>query len=152
MEITAPKFVLRTAPYEGEEIAKAVDAFARELPPVLFARRGVVIPVPVWERDAGVPFGAGIWEAGGRVLGEFPLADSEAAVKLLDEHAADLLAPEMAAYFLVRLRASWPALVRAVEQRFTVEALTEALRARLRRGDSIRDLVLTLEEILAETV
>lgn len=150
MDIAAPKLVLRTAPYEGEEIAAAVDAFTRELPPVLFARRGVVIPVPVWEPDADVPFGAGILEAGDRVLGAFSLAGPQAAVTLLDEHAADLLAPEMVGYFLVKLRASWPALVRAAEQRFTVEDLTEALRARLRRGDSIRDLVGTLEDVLAE--
>jgi hypothetical protein len=148
----SPKLALRTAPYEGQQATAAVDAFVRELPPLLFARRGVVIPVPVWVQDESVSFGMGMLEAEGRVLGAFLLTQSQDALRLLEEHAAELLAPEMVAYFLVKLRTSWPALISAVEQRFTPDALTAVLRDRLRRGDSVRDLVSTLETILAETV
>ncbi len=133
-------------------MAAAVDAFVRELPPLLFARRGVVIPVPVWLRDESVSFGMGMLEAGGQVLGAFLLTQGQDALVLLEKHAAEFLAPEMVAYFLVKLRTSRPALISAVEQRFTPEALTEALRERLGRGESVRDLVSTLETILAETV
>jgi hypothetical protein len=133
-------------------MAAAVDAFVRELPPLLFARRGVVIPTPVWLQDPSISLGTGRLEAGGQLLGAFLLTQGQDALLLLEEHAAELLAPEMVAYFLVKLRASWPALIRAVEQRFTLDVLTEGLRDRLRRGESLRDLVSTFETMLAESV
>jgi hypothetical protein len=58
----------------------------------------------------------------------------------------------MVEFLLTKLRSWVPDLVDTVRRRFTTETLTAALRSRLEKGESIRNLQGALEEILAESV
>ena len=64
------------------------------------------------------------------------------------KRADEFLVPALAEYYLTKLRSPYPALVDSARQQFDLATLTEALRAKLRARESIKDLRTILEDML----
>jgi len=154
MEMEVPKLVMRTGPLESVDPA-SLDEFLHQVPGELFRDFGVVVPIPQRLQDDTLAAGTAVLELNGRPLGTIRLMNGVnpvEAIGLLEEHAGELVVPDLVEFFLVKLRQRLPALVDAVRLRFSMESLCTALRSRVEKGESIKNLPSILEKILAESV
>ncbi len=87
-----------------------------------------------------------------RPLGAVGVLTAESVADLLSAHVDQLVTGVLVEYFLSHLHWQAPALVAAVQARFTTNEIVELLRARVRNGQSIRDLAGILDEELSNAV
>jgi flagellar biosynthesis component FlhA len=73
-----------------------------------------------------------------------------AAAAQLRLHAAELMTPRLAEYYLTKLQTQFPVLVEVVRDRFDAATLSRALQGRLRAQTSIKNFVGVLEIMLLD--
>ena len=149
----SPKIVLRTGTLVGIE-SSALDVFLSQIPAGLFASVGVIAPVPARLPDDTLLPNNAVLELNGRALDSLTLApgmEPDGIIDSLRENAAEIIAPEMVDYLLVKLRSRVPALVDTALATSTQENILSTLRTRLQKGESIKNLSGILEEMLAES-
>ena len=152
METVIPKLVLRTGPLEGIDSAE-LDNFLLQIPAQLFASVGVIVPVPTQLPDDTLAPNTAVIEFNGKVLDKITLVRGiNPVIGVLEQNAAELLVPVSVDYLLVKLRTRLPALVNTALASSTKKKISSALRSRLKKGESIKNLEGILEEILAESV
>lgn len=154
LETLIPKLVLRTGPLQGID-AVNLDDFLSKIPAELFATVGVIVPVPTQLPDNTLASNTAILEVNGKALNSIALVvgmNAEEIVGLLEQHAAELVVPELVDFLLIKLRARVPALVDTALASSTKQQILTTLRSRLQNGKSIKNLAGVLEEMLAESV
>jgi len=150
--MAAPRLTL-VARKPVEELEHLLDD-QTSLQQSLFTSRGVIMPKIVYRQRTDVDDDDVELCLDDRVIGSYAgwmLAyDDRLGLFLsdLETNASALVVPSLVEHYLQGLAESFPDLVRAVREVFTLTALTEQLAKRVDVGGSIRDLRGVLEELL----
>jgi tetratricopeptide (TPR) repeat protein len=150
-EQTFPKLAVKVGGSDPE-VAAALQGKNEELQKAFFDEFGLPLPPIAYELDSNLPEGAAVILLNGRQVNSTEKLDGEEIGRSLREGVADLIVPEVTSCFLARLRDRYPVLVRAVQARLDLNAITSFLRTRLQAGQSIKNLPGILEDELQERV
>jgi tetratricopeptide (TPR) repeat protein len=152
---TAPPSPYVGLPSETKHDYSALEAALPAVQADVYERTGVVMPLIRLERTPDLARAEGIVGIDQKVLSGVakPEREDTAAfcsdvTDVLVPHAGALLHPDMLTYHLRHLRRSVPALIEVVHGLVGEDRLLQALRNRLQQGQSIRNLLAILEEIV----
>jgi type III secretory pathway component EscV len=135
--------------YDPEVAALLLQQEVDKVQADLFESLGVVSPLPAYERNETLDASTFTALLDGQQLcsGSMVLAQP-ALLHQLKQRAAMLVTSLVVAFHLRQLAVTLPDLVAAADKAFPLEELTRLLRARVASGASIRNLRLTLEDLL----
>ena len=145
---------MRRGPLEQAQ-AESLDGFFHQASLSLFQDHGILAPVPELISDDTLAPGSVVVELNGRSLGTIQLVagvNPVGVIGLLEQNAGELVVPAFVEFFLVKLQSRFPVLVETVRKRLSIGKLCDALRSRVERGESIKNLPGVLEDILAESL
>jgi len=123
-----------------------------DLQKTFFDQLGLPLPPISFEQDAGLADGTGVMLLNGRQVSTLQKLDGEEVGRSIRECVADLIVPVVTSCLLAKVRSRCPVLIRAVNARLDVNAITSFLRDRLTAGQSIKNLAGILEDELQERV
>jgi tetratricopeptide (TPR) repeat protein len=142
-----PQLVVRI----GHTDPAVVLALQSEVQKTLFNELGVPVPRLACEPDASLAGDTAVLLLNGVQASTIENMSVEAFRSSLQDHAPDLIVPDVTATYLAKIKDRYPVLIRAVEAQLGIEEITAFLRRRLLKRQSIKNFPGLLEDQLQES-